>query len=69
MNKVKTIQVKINKGLPGYSEGATTTVTVDDLGVPLEKFWRDRFQDAKTDKCVEIVQAESKKKAPVEETK
>ena len=54
MKKSKTIAVQINKDLPGFKKGVVTTVTVDGKGTPLEKFWRDRFHDAKTDNCVEI---------------
>ena len=70
--KTATISLKINKGLPGYSEGVTTTVTVDEHGTPLEKFWRDRLHDAETDNCVEIVKdkpkPQTKKDSPKEES-
>jgi hypothetical protein len=69
MKNCKTLQVKINKALPGYSEGVITTVVTDAKGVPLEKFWRDRFLDAKTDNCIEIIEPELKKKPVKEDSK
>lgn len=53
--KHKTVTLQINKALPGYAKGATVVVDVDKNGVPLNRFWRDRLHDAKTDHCVEIV--------------
>lgn len=69
---MKTIKLKINKpiGRPGDplivkdSIGRkrafhphTVTVQTDDNGVPLERFWRNRLKDAKTDNCVEVIPA------------
>jgi hypothetical protein len=51
--------LKINnvKGFSGEFEVA------DNKGVPLDKFWRDRLKDAKTDKCVEIIKRTRKKES------
>ena len=49
-------KVKILADIPGYSKGQTVTVETDKHGTPLERFWRRRFTDAKTDNCLEIVQ-------------
>ena len=62
---MKQMKIKINKSIPGYAKGSTTHISVDAKGTPLDKFWRDRLHDAKTDKCVEIV----KPKKPTEASK
>ena len=59
---MKVIQIKINKPLRNYPPGAIARVPVDDVGVPLEKFWRDRLRDAKIDSCVEVVEEKRKPK-------
>ena len=46
------IKLKVNN-VRGYS--GFVTVKTDENRVPLEKFWRDRLKDAKTDGCVEVV--------------
>ena len=53
---MKVIQIKINKPIRDYPPGAIARVPVDDVGVPLEKFWRDRLRDAEIDSCVEVVE-------------
>jgi hypothetical protein len=50
---MKTLKLKINS-VPGYS--GTISVQTDKNGVPLERFWRQRLQDAKSDNCVDIMQ-------------
>ena len=52
MNK---IQIKINKALPGFRIGQSLTIEVDDNGLPLIKFWRDRLKDSEIDGCIEVV--------------
>ena len=54
------IRVKILVDIPGYKKGQIVTIETDKDGTPLERFWRRRFKDAKTDNCLEIVQAPSK---------
>ena len=55
---MKTIKLKINH-VPGYS--GTIPVQTDDNKVPLERFWRNRLKDAKTDNCVEVVSTRTPK--------
>lgn len=50
------IQIKVlTSGVPGHRVGDTVYVETDSNGVPIQKFWRRRFQDAKTDNCIEKV--------------
>ena len=53
---MKVIQRKINKPMQRHPPGAIVRVPVDNVGVPLEKFWRDRLRDAEIDSCVEVVE-------------
>lgn len=57
---MKTVKIKVNQVIPGYSAGKTVPIKTDDIGIPLDKFWRDRLQDAKTDNCIEIIEVKSK---------
>lgn len=66
---MKSIKLKINKVIPGYSIGQITTVFTDNNGTPLSKFWRDRLHDAETDNCVEITKTSSKKSSSKESDK
>ena len=59
---MKTIKLKIIKVIPGYEIGSGTCVQADKFGTPLNKFWRDRLHDSKTDGCVEIVTDKKPKK-------
>lgn len=52
------IKLKINK-VPGYS--GTITINADENGTPLERFWRNRLRDAKTDNCVEVIPTRAKR--------
>lgn len=65
---MKTIKLKINKDIPGYSAGRTIDVQTDDHGTPFIKFWRDRLRDAEHDSCVEIVKTKPKSKKSSQET-
>jgi len=44
------VKLKLNAALRGWPAGATINVTLD-------RYWRRRLEDAKTDSCVEIVKA------------
>ena len=52
MNKKR---IKLNAPLRGYAAGTELDIKVDKAGTPLDRYWRDRFKDAKTDNCVEFV--------------
>ncbi len=57
---MKEMKLKINN-VAGYQTGSTYTIKTDQNGVPLERFWRNRLKDAKTDKCVEVVKTADRK--------
>ncbi len=51
------IQIKVlTTGVPGHRAGDIVSVETDSNGVPIQKFWRRRFQDAKRDNCIEKVE-------------
>ncbi len=52
------MKLKINN-VPGYSG----TITIEDnKGIPVDRFWRNRLKDSKTDNCVEVVTTRAKVK-------
>ncbi len=55
------MKLKINS-VKGYQPGQVVTVQTDGDGIPLDKFWRRRIKDAKTDNCVEAVKSVKPKK-------
>ena len=57
---MKKIKVIVLTAIPGYHEGETVTVDVDQNGVPKERFWRRRLSDAKKDNCIEVVLTDKK---------
>lgn len=57
MNK---IQLKLNAPLRGHMVGVIVAVDVDSEGTIIDRYWRDRFNDAKIDNCVELVKPEIK---------
>ena len=46
--------IKLNAPLRGYAAGTVLPIEVDKEGTPLDRYWRDRFKDAKIDNCVEF---------------
>lgn len=56
------MKLKLNKPMRGYEAGREVTIQTDRSGVPLEKFWRRRLKDAKTDNCVEVVKPSKPKR-------
>lgn len=54
--EVKTL--KLNTPLRGKPAGSIVRIRFDKNGVALDKYWRNRLEDAKIDKCVEIVRKE-----------
>ena len=55
----RKVTIKLNAPLRGYAAGTELRIEVDKDGTPLERYWRDRFKDAKTDKCVELADKKS----------
>ncbi len=51
------VRVKILADIPGHKKGQMVIIETDKDGIPLERFWRRRFKDAKTDNCLEIIQS------------
>ena len=71
---MNSINIKVNKDLPGYAAGSTVAVSTDAEGVPLDRFWRERLHDATIDDCVHIAVAvldpkPAAKKTPSQEDK
>lgn len=46
------IEVCINKDFSEYKKGQKINIDVDKNGIPLVRFWRNRFKDASIDKCI-----------------
>lgn len=61
MNKNK-VSIKLNAPLKTHKAGEKINIDVDDQGVPLSRYWRDRFNDAKIDNCIEILETKRSKK-------
>ena len=55
---MKRIRIKINTGvsLGGYPGGSEVSIKVTDAGIPIEQYWRRRFEDAKMDNCISIIE-------------
>ncbi len=51
---MKTIKIEVKKTIPDFAVGQIVPVKTDDKGIPLDKFWRDRLLDSKTDGCIAI---------------
>ena len=58
----KSIDIKLNTDLRGLKPGTTLKIKVDKEGTPLERYWRDRFKDAKVDNCIEVLAKKKKAK-------
>ena len=56
-NKMST-KIKLNKDLNGYKAG--DVITLEDLGYAEKVYWLRRLEDAKIDRCCELI-AEGKK--------
>jgi hypothetical protein len=50
---------KVNKTVSkSYPAGSVVQLLCDNKGVPVDAFWNQRYNDAKTDKCIEAVKIE-----------
>lgn len=58
----KKIEIELKTSLRKYPAGMRLKILVDKNGTPFERYWRDRFKDAKIDGCVAIVETKKKKK-------
>ena len=61
-------RLKLNTPMRGMEEGRVVNVKTDKNGIPLERYWRDREKDAKTDGCVtDVTPAKRKTTSKTEE--
>ena len=56
------VKLKLNKPLKGLPAGHTLTLEADICGNVKDKYWSRRVKDSLSDKCVEFLPDESKKK-------
>ena len=59
--KTKTVRVKINIPLKGKKAGSIFLVEFNDKDLPVDRYWRRRFEEAKSNNCVEIVKNKQSK--------
>jgi len=50
-------KIEVLKAFDGHPVGAVVSVTCDQTGTPLDRNWRRRLKDAKTDNCCKILAA------------
>jgi len=60
LKKTKKIKIKLNADLSTHKAGVELDIKTDENGIPLEKYWRRRFRDAKIDNCIEIKKTKKK---------
>lgn len=73
MHKVNKVSLKINFAFGPYSVGQIITAFVDDDGVLIDRYWRDRLADSAIDNCISLVEktkpGTSKSKVPKNDLK
>lgn len=52
------MKIRIIKPLRGFPAGYKLKIKTDKYGVPLDRYWRDRFKDAPVDGCIEVIKEE-----------
>lgn len=52
---MKVIKIKINLPLKDHKKNEIVKIKVDEYGVPLDKYWRNRFKDVKIDNCITVI--------------
>lgn len=57
------IKFKLNAALGGHSADTVIQLECDKSGVPIDRFWRRRFNDSAIDNCIEKVKKTSKKRS------
>lgn len=62
LKKIKKVKIKINKEINGLKPGIKIEIETDENGVPLLKYWRRRYADAKIDGCIEVEKSKQEKK-------
>lgn len=58
------MKVKVNFGIPGFTEGQVVDVETDGEGTPLEFKWRRHLEAAEFDNCCETLSAEPQLQLP-----
>lgn len=48
-------KIVLNAPLRGHNIGDIVIIDVDKDGIPLAQYWRDRFKDAVSDGCIEVI--------------
>jgi len=59
---MKRVKFKINVPLKDMPAGALISLNVDAKGVPIDRYWRQRFLDASYDGCIEQICLDEPKK-------
>ncbi len=49
---MKKVPYRLNVAMRGHQAGDTIRIEVDQRGVPLDQFWRNRLRDAERDGCM-----------------
>lgn len=55
MMDVETKEVRVNMDLATFKEGQILKLKFKN-GVPVDRFWRRRLQDARIDNCVQVIE-------------
>ena len=55
MMDVETKEVRVNMDLATFKEGQIVKLKFKN-GVPVDRFWRRRLQDARIDNCVQVIE-------------
>lgn len=55
-------KVRINSSIRGMNKDMVVSVKTDAAGIPLDRYWRDRFKDAELDNCIEIIEEKPRSK-------
>lgn len=48
-------RLRINLPIGNHRPGDVVNIRCDENGIPLNRNWRNKLKDAKTDGCVEVV--------------
>jgi PleD family two-component response regulator len=55
---MKKVRLQLNADLGGKKKGAILSLDIDANKTIIDSYWRRRLEDAKIDKCVEILKNE-----------
>lgn len=54
----------LNNNLRGYPKGYKIFLEVDKKGKPTDRYWSNRFEDAKADNCISLYKESTIEKSP-----